>query len=183
VTVLFDVFVLNRSVGRMLDDALAPTGLNSFDFAMTSMLREHGPISPQRIAALTGMKTTTTSGVLRRLEERGLVARRPHPDDGRSVLLTLTPSGDRLTDEAQQSFEAVLARVERGLGSRLPRARAALQDLDDAVRAVLGLAERPYRVDAGAPGTAEPAGRLGPEQRLEVQRFEAWLLERDGGRR
>ena len=41
------------------------------------------------------MPLTTASDVVRRLESRGHVRRRPNPDDGRSFLFELTARGDR----------------------------------------------------------------------------------------
>lgn len=179
-TVLFDVFVLSRSVARVVDDALAKTDLNGFDYAMTSMLRGHGPISPRRVAELTGMPATTVSGVLRRLEERGFVERRPHPDDGRSVLVALTDDGQAATAVAHEEFDRIRAQVETHLGDQLPSVRARLQDLDDAVRAAVGVRQRPYRV---GPGELTTAVELGPAQTDEVRRYRDWLLVRDDGPR
>ena len=47
------------------------------------------------LAAELGMPLTTASDVVRRLESKSLVRRRPNPDDGRSFLFELTTRGDR----------------------------------------------------------------------------------------
>jgi DNA-binding MarR family transcriptional regulator len=175
-TVLFDVFVLGRSVGRVVDDALADTDLNAFDYAMTSMLAGHDPISPARISELTGMPATTVSGVLRRLTDRGMVERRPNPDDGRSHLVVLTGHGRRETEHARTAFGRVVTEIEDHLGDRLHAVRARLQDLDDAVRAVAGVRLRPYRVP---PVDIDVEQRLTVDQLAEVHQFCAWLQARD----
>jgi DNA-binding MarR family transcriptional regulator len=178
-TVLFDVFVLGRSVGRVVDDALADTELNAFDYAMTSMLDGHGPISPARISELTGMPATTVSGVLRRLTDRGFVARRPNPEDGRSHQIVLTDRGRRETDRARTAFGRVVTAIEDRLGDRLHAVRARLQDLDDAVRAVAGVPLRPYRV---TPVDIDVEQRLTVDQLTEVHQFCAWIQARDSVR-
>lgn len=177
VTVLFDVFVLSRSVSRLLDDALDGTDLNGSDFAMTSMLRDQGAVTPARISAWTGMAPTTVSAVLARLVRRGFVVRHPHPDDGRSSLVQLTPDGRRATQRASRRFDASLADVHARLGAGLAPVRAHLQVLDDAVRGAAGTEPRPYRV----PVVDEPeVSELTPSQAAEVRRYVDWVRARDG---
>lgn len=174
-TVLFDVFALSRSVTRLLDDALVDVDLNGFDYAMTSMLRDQGRVSPTDIATWTGMTPTTVSGVLRRLQDRGYVDREPHPEDGRSSLATLTAAGTAATEAAQAAFDRARRDVEAALGERLGPVRTCLQDLDDAVRAAANGDRRPWRV---APvGSVDPD--LTPAQADELARYVAWLRHRD----
>ncbi|MCX2720248.1 MarR family winged helix-turn-helix transcriptional regulator [Lentiprolixibacter aurantiacus] len=40
-----------------------------------------------------GMEATSLSRILKSMEERGLIERRPNPNDGRGVLIHLTPFG------------------------------------------------------------------------------------------
>lgn len=40
-----------------------------------------------------GMEATSLSRILKSLEERGFIKRKPNPSDGRGVLIHLTPSG------------------------------------------------------------------------------------------
>ncbi len=40
-----------------------------------------------------GMESTSLSRTLKVMEQKGLVFRVPHPDDGRSVIIKLTPNG------------------------------------------------------------------------------------------
>jgi DNA-binding MarR family transcriptional regulator len=47
-----------------------------------------------------------TSQVLRVLESRGLVARGPHPEDGRAVALAITDKGAALANRAVAAVEA-----------------------------------------------------------------------------
>jgi len=61
-----------------------------------------------------------------RLQARGLVRRSPHPDDGRVVLVSLTPSGLALVDRVLPEH---LATEERLLAGLTRRQRDALADL------------------------------------------------------
>ncbi|NYD44134.1 DNA-binding MarR family transcriptional regulator [Actinomadura luteofluorescens] len=71
----------------------------------------------------------SVTNVIGRLERRGLVGRRPSPDDRRVVLATITPAGRDLAEEA------TLALNESGFGiAGLPAAEAA--DVTTALRRV-----------------------------------------------
>lgn len=45
-----------------------------------------------------GMEATSLSRILKSMEERGLIERKPHPEDGRSVLICLTNFGQEMRE-------------------------------------------------------------------------------------
>lgn len=59
-----------------------------------------------RVAAETGTTKGTLTGVLKTLESRRLVLRSSHPDDGRRVLVRLSPRGQALIEEVFPLFNA-----------------------------------------------------------------------------
>ena len=61
-------------------------------FALLSIDPVHGTPSTA-IAPKMGMEATSLSRTLKTLEEKKLIERMPHPEDGRSVLLKLTELG------------------------------------------------------------------------------------------
>jgi DNA-binding MarR family transcriptional regulator len=56
-------------------------------------LQRQGALSTNDLAALERVRPQSMSITVRALEEDGLVARRPHPTDGRTVLIELTRKG------------------------------------------------------------------------------------------
>ena len=52
-----------------------------------------GPLTLSDLAAANGFDGPYTTTVVDKLEDHGLVRRRPHPDDRRRKLVTLTPAG------------------------------------------------------------------------------------------
>jgi DNA-binding MarR family transcriptional regulator len=89
-------------------------------------------ISAGEVAEILHLHPSTLTGVLKRLEHRGVLARRPDPDDGRRALLQLTQRGravDRLRDG---TVEAAVRRALR----RLPP--AAVRSTRDAAMALSG---------------------------------------------
>ncbi|MDL4818383.1 MarR family winged helix-turn-helix transcriptional regulator [Actinomadura opuntiae] len=67
------------------------------------------------LATYLGLDKSSMTGLVGRAEKRGLVKRSPSPHDGRAVLVSLTPDGERLTERAG----AEIARRVAGLTERL----------------------------------------------------------------
>lgn len=99
----------------VLDTELrADAGLSHFEYFVLAMLSE----SPEHTLRMTSLAQRTNatlprlSHVVRRLEERGLVERRPCPEDGRATNAVLTPAGwDVVVAAAPGHVETVRRRV------------------------------------------------------------------------
>ncbi len=65
-----------------------------------------GPVTQRALADHAGTDPMMTSQVLRALETKGLVERRPHPDDSRARSLVATAAGVALANRATASVEA-----------------------------------------------------------------------------
>lgn len=74
--------------------------LTPLQFAALMKLADVGETSQNHLGRLTAMDAATMQGVIKRLIARGLIERRPDPDDRRRLLLTLTPDGTALVAEA-----------------------------------------------------------------------------------
>src|SRR5262245_42112806 len=68
-------------------------------------------IPPGELAELLYVHPSTLTGVLKRLERRGLVKRRPDPRDGRRVFLGVTENGRRVGAASAGTVEAAVQRV------------------------------------------------------------------------
>ena len=66
-----------------------------------------------------GVAPTTLSAMIDRLVQKGQVRRVPHPDDGRSYLLELTPQGKGDEPRNSRRLERVVAEL-RGEARRRP---------------------------------------------------------------
>lgn len=80
---------------QLVDRELKAEGVDTNHYASLSMIGAFGPLRLTELAAELGMPLTTASDVVKRLEGIGQVARKPNPEDGRSILLELTTAGDR----------------------------------------------------------------------------------------
>lgn len=66
-------------------------------FALISIDPEQGTPSTS-LGPKMGMEATSLSRTLKYMEEKGLIVRKPNPDDGRSVLIHLTPFGREMRE-------------------------------------------------------------------------------------
>jgi DNA-binding MarR family transcriptional regulator len=66
-------------------------------FTLISIDPEHGSPSTA-LGPKMGMEATSLSRLLKSMEDRGLIQRRPHPEDGRSVLICLTAFGQEMRE-------------------------------------------------------------------------------------
>ncbi len=87
--------------------------------ALTS-LELAGALTPRELADAERVQPPTMTKIIAKLEERGLVARTPHPTDGRQVILAATERGrsvlaqfERVRDEWLAARLAALTPDER----------------------------------------------------------------------
>jgi DNA-binding MarR family transcriptional regulator len=74
----------------------ADFGITPVQFSLMSVLVDHAPADQASLAAEIGVDRTTVAGVLRRLEDRGLITRNGHRDDRRLKMCRLTAKGTQL---------------------------------------------------------------------------------------
>jgi MarR family transcriptional regulator, organic hydroperoxide resistance regulator len=97
-----------------LDDALADLGLSAAEINALACFAGRDAVSVRELVEATAQRPSTLTGVLDRLERRGLVERAANPQDRRSVLVRLTPQG--------HSHAARVAEAYAELERRLPDA-------------------------------------------------------------
>jgi len=69
-------------------------GLRPAAFHVARFLRSSGPTRPTELAAGLDLDKGALSRLLSDLEAAGLVAKRPHPEDGRAIAVALTRAGE-----------------------------------------------------------------------------------------
>jgi len=103
------------------------------------------PTTPTQLAGQLGMKATTLSSMLVRMSKSGHLKRRRNPADGRSVILTLTPSGVRVTEACFASFGQAIEAFRNQLSVDEATLLADLEAMSEALgRAAAELAGQDY---------------------------------------
>jgi DNA-binding MarR family transcriptional regulator len=123
---------------RRSDAHFARHGVTADQFVLLAALADGVSVTQRELARRTSSDPNTVRAMLLLLEERGLVARAPHPTDGRARTVTLTPKGERAYRALWAAGEPVRARLLAALGPGEP---AALLDLLARVTRALERAE------------------------------------------
>jgi DNA-binding MarR family transcriptional regulator len=124
---------LSRRVDAFYQEALRSSDLKYSDYAVLSLLRFSGPMSPKQLNAYLAITSGGLTKTIQRMEKKGLVARNENPDDGRGTLISLTRAGERLVirlfAEDVEAHEDLLSDLS---GTQRKRIAVALRDLLDA---------------------------------------------------
>jgi len=89
------------------------------------ILRDREPTMAE-LATYLGLECSTVSGLIDRATQRGLVRKTGHPDDGRSVRVSLTPEAQRLAASIIAEIGALTAPLTGRLNSSEQRRITAL---------------------------------------------------------
>jgi DNA-binding MarR family transcriptional regulator len=114
--VLSRVTRLARHLDRERRATFAQHGLEAYEFDVLTALRRAGDpyeLTPGALVRETLVGSGTMTNRLDRLEARGLIDRRPDPQDGRARRIRLTEQG---RDRADAAFADLLDRERRLLG-------------------------------------------------------------------
>lgn len=118
---------------------LVKAGVSMTHMHVMWLLQHHGDLPMSRMAELLDVSFSNATGIVDRMEERGLVERVRVPDDRRVVLVRMAPHGFDALEEVeaikQDRLQAILGQLDQ---AQLSRIASALDDLRAAVAAELG---------------------------------------------
>jgi DNA-binding MarR family transcriptional regulator len=128
------------------------------------LLEHHGEVPMSRLAELLDVSLSNSTGLIDRMEERGLVERTRVPDDRRLVVVRLGPEGIRILGQLQalqhDRLQRALARVDPG---RLGGVLEAFTEFHSAIEADLGAAGHIHCTDRST-AVASPALPASPSR-------------------
>src|SRR5215212_8076723 len=128
---------------RSLDDRMYDALTVSQSYCLR-ILYFRGPRAMGELATELDVRLSTMTGIVDQLEARGLVERVDHPDDRRSLRVTLSSKGRTLYHGAHDAFLSHLAPL---LDGRTAAARREILDfLDGVIRVIQGWRENPRKV-------------------------------------
>ena len=119
-------YLLRQVCLGIMAEVLAPADLRPVEYATLTTLDAEPGIDQRELAARIACDKMSTSQLVERLEERGLINRHVDPTDRRARLLQLTPKGLALRRHLQP---AALAAQDRILAPLRPEERPVLIDL------------------------------------------------------
>jgi DNA-binding MarR family transcriptional regulator len=111
--------------------ALARVGMTLPQWGMLHAVAAEPDSSTHALALFTGQSDQSAGAVVARLEQRGLLERRPGV--GKAILHRITPDGDELVRRCNTIVEDVMTRLLAGLTDQALRAlRTSLQSIAEA---------------------------------------------------
>ena len=100
------VVLFHQVVGRIL-------GVNVTDMKCLDIIALKGSANPSQLAKLTGLSTGSTTAMMDRLEKKGLIERRPNPEDRRGAIVVLTNGASKkfrpLFESMAKAMEALVS--------------------------------------------------------------------------
>jgi DNA-binding MarR family transcriptional regulator len=77
--------------------------LRPVDFSVLSLVTHNPGITSRQLCTTLGILPPNLVGMVNALEKRELIARKPHPRDGRAMGLHLTAAGEKLMRDAERT--------------------------------------------------------------------------------
>ena len=132
---------------------LNANGVTEQQWRIVRALYQHASLEPREIVELCRISSPSMAGVLSRMEELGLVARRRLQRDQRRVRVSLTSKARAMADRMAPQIDATYRRIERKIGAEF---NANFQQTLDQLLATL---------DAHIPRPGERAGSIARRRR------------------
>lgn len=104
-----------RQIGLYFEQQAAGSGLTPQEGHLLTYLRSYAPAPVGDLVRVFGVKASSMTSILDRLEEAGLIERALNPDDRRSLVVTLTRRGTT----AATSMQRFVEKTEREIASRV----------------------------------------------------------------
>jgi DNA-binding MarR family transcriptional regulator len=141
-SLLLDVYAAYHKSGQLVEAALSGTGIAAEDFAFVSIVGGREPVTPTEISREFGLSLSTVLFRAGRNVELGFVERISNPQDGRSFLLRLTPSGREAWRRAGSNLRRAVDALERRLDRPAAEIQQVLRELQAAFDAEIATAGR-----------------------------------------
>jgi MarR family transcriptional regulator, organic hydroperoxide resistance regulator len=109
------LWALDQGLQKASKRMEATLGITAQQRLVVRMVGRFPGITMTRLADLMRVHPSTVSGIVKRLERRGLVVRKNDPRDRRRAYLGLTPKGRGFQDDMPGTVEAAVQRVLKTL--------------------------------------------------------------------
>ncbi len=112
-----------QAIREAYDARLAPVGLTLSLASLLAYVCDFGPVNQTRAAEHLGQGRAATGSQVDRLQELGLIERRPDPDDRRVWMVAITGAGRAMAGEVAEVDAVLRSELRSGIS------RAERQDL------------------------------------------------------
>ncbi|MEU6668477.1 MarR family transcriptional regulator [Streptomyces sp. NPDC046727] len=102
-------------VRARLDEVLKPSGMTALQYTALTVLERRDGLTAAQLARDSFVTAQSMADMVRTLESRGYVTRRPNPANRRELLIALTDRGHQLLADYAQPVREVERRMTDGL--------------------------------------------------------------------
>ena len=100
--ICFPLYVAAKEVVKRYRPLLDPLGLTYTQYIAMMVMWEHKSVTVGKLCELLCLDTGTLTPMLKKMEAAGLVERKRSKDDERSVIVTITETGEALRAKASE---------------------------------------------------------------------------------
>lgn len=129
----FALYSASLAMTKQYKPLLDPLGLTYPQYLVMLVLWEASSISVNEVGKRLSLDSGTLTPLLKRLEASGLISRQRDSEDERRVLVSLTPKGQHLKQDAQSVPQAIACQVGLGLDD-ISALRGTLQRIKEQIR-------------------------------------------------
>jgi DNA-binding MarR family transcriptional regulator len=108
----------SRQISVYLEPHTRELGVSPAEGHLLSYLRSYAPTPIGDLVRIFGIKQSTLTSMLDRLEEAGFVRRETNPGDRRSFLVQISPAGRELADRLNECIQTLEAEIRKRLKPR-----------------------------------------------------------------
>lgn len=126
----------SRQISVYLEAETRELGVSPSEGHCLTYLRSYSPAPVGELVRVFGIKQSTFTSLLDRLERSGLVRREINPGDRRSFLVHISPEGRKLADRLTRLLETLEAEIRGRVGSRDMQGFRAVMEAIEHVTAV-----------------------------------------------
>lgn len=99
---------ISKRLKHDLNQALIEKGITVQQWAVIQQIYQRKQVTATELVQLLDMDKPTASGIVQRLEKKGLLAKSNNPSDKRSFLLSLTATGKEILKESQNISDSIV---------------------------------------------------------------------------
>ena len=125
----------SRQISVYLETHTRAMGVSPAEGHLLTYLDRYGPVQTGELVRVFGMKQSTLTSMLDRLERAGLLFRELNPDDRRSLLVAVHEDGSELADNLNRVLHALEAEIRSRLtDEQIAGFRAVMAVVEDVTR-------------------------------------------------
>lgn len=114
----FLLTIAQHEVFLTFSESLSHFGITPGQYGVLACLWKNDTLTPKEIATILRVENSTISGVLDRMQKRGLIDRVLNPDNRRSIRVKATKEGLALKKPVQQKIEELNEQVLRNFSPK-----------------------------------------------------------------